>query len=274
MENLKEKLEEIYNSFDFDKAIQHDPIKFPKKHNNPLDIEVSAFIASSFAYGSIICFCNFLEEIFEIMGKSPADFVINFQPSWLIEKLKIKYRFSSVHDIVAFLFILQRMLKKGPSLEIYFNHPELTNNSTISKISNFVNEALNIDLTPIYGKNIKTKGLLHFFPKPEKGSPCKRINLFLRWMVRHQDIDFGLWKIIKPSELIIPLDIHVLRVSKKIELTKRNVQNLKTAIEITESLKKLSPSDPLKYDFILCHGDINNLFDKIKNGNQNSLTFI
>ena len=259
MVNLRDKLEELYNSFNFDKAIKQDPIKFPKKYNKPLDIEVSAFIASAFAYGNIKCFCNFLEELFKIMGKNPSDFIIHFKPEWLIEKLKIKYRFSSVLDIVALLFILQRMLKKVSSLEIYFNQPDSANNSTISKVSNFVKEALNIDLTPVYRKNVKTKGLLHFFPKPEKGSPCKRINLFLRWMVRSQDIDFGLWKTIKPSELIIPLDVHVLRVSKRIGLTKRNVQNLKTALEITESLKKLSPSDPLKYDFVLCHGDINNL---------------
>lgn len=258
MDHLRKKLEELYNSFDFSQAIKHDPIKFPKRYIDPLDIEVSAFVASAFAYGSIKCFCSFLEELFRIMGKNPAEFIINFEPSWLVDKLKIKYRFSSIHDIVALLFILQSLLKRANSLEEYFSG-SLSKNSTIMKISNFVNEALKIDLTPIYGKNIKPRGLLHFFPSPNQGSPCKRINLFLRWMTRSKDIDFGLWKSIKPSELVVPLDVHVLRVSKRIGLTKRNSQSIKTALEITESLRKINPSDPLKYDFVICHGDINKL---------------
>lgn len=100
---------------------------------------------------------------------------------------------------------------------------------------------------------MKSRGLLHFFPNPQKGSPCKRINLFLRWMVRSSDVDFGLWTGIKPSQLIIPLDIHIFNVSKKLDITQRNTQTLKTAIDITEFFKKINPEDPLKYDFVLCH---------------------
>lgn len=260
MDNLKNTLEKLYHSFDFKSAIEHDPIKFPKRYNEPIDIEVSAFVSTAFAYGNIKCFCSFLEELFKIIGKSPSDFIMNFKPQWLIKKLNKKYRFSSIHDIVAFLFILKSLLKKENSLEKFFiNSSSKFQNPTVGKISNFVQKALQINLTPVYGRDIKTAGLLHFFPSPEKGSPCKRINLFLRWMVRAEDIDFGLWKTIKPSELIIPLDVHVLRVSRRIGLTRRNSQNIKTAQDITESLRKINPSDPLKYDFVLCHGDINRL---------------
>jgi len=256
MNKIKNRLEKLYNSFDFQAAIQQDPIRFPRRYKNPLDIEIAGIISSSFAYGSIKCFCNFLEELFKIMGQHPSDFILNFQHSSLLKKMSIKYRFSNVEDIVAYLFILQKLLNHSPlkSLEYYFQ-----GENTVLKISNFVQSAWNTDLTPVYGKNIKTRGLLHFFPDPLKGSPCKRINLFLRWMVRDKDIDFGLWKTIEPSELIIPLDVHVLRVSKRIGLTKRNSQNIKTAQEITESLRKINPSDPLKYDFVICHGDINRL---------------
>ncbi|GLI53410.1 DUF2400 domain-containing protein [Thermodesulfovibrio yellowstonii] len=308
MREIKDKLEKLYNSFDFDSAVQSDPIKFPKKYTNRLDIEISGIIASAFAYGNIKCFCNFLEELFKIMGQNPSEFILNFDLSLILKKLRIKYRFSSVHDIVAFLFILQKMLQNSPSksLEHYFSpennsshsffHPDYSSGhldlspchldssscnfipsschsdsflchserseeslELILKISNFVQSALKIDLTPVYGKNIKTRGLLHFFPDPLKGSPCKRINLFLRWMVRKRDIDFALWNTIKPSELIIPLDVHIWRVSKKLGFTKRNTQSIKTAMEITEYLKKIEPEDPLKYDFVLCHGDINSL---------------
>ncbi|MGC8938628.1 MAG: TIGR02757 family protein, partial [Thermodesulfovibrio sp.] len=213
-------------------------------------------ISSSFAYGSIQCFCNFLEGLFNIMGEHPSEFILDFQPSYILKKFSIKYRFSDVDDIVAYLFIIQKLLKNSPSnsLEYYFQ-----GENTILKISNFVKWACTVNLTPVYGKNIKSPGLLHLLPDPLKGSPCKRINLFVRWMVRNQDIDFGLWKSIKPSELIIPLDVHVLRVSKRIGLTQKSSQSMKTALEITEKLKRINPTDPLKYDFVLCHGDINKL---------------
>lgn len=262
IEILRNNLEKLYNSFDFESAIQNDPIKFPKKYRQALDIEIAAFVSSAFAYGSIKCFCSFLEELFKIMGENPADFIMKFRPSYLLERLRIKYRFSSNYDIVAFLFIVQRMLKESPiqSLECYFNLDSSENsNSLISKISFFIQSALNTDLTAVYGRDIKPRGLMHFFPNPLKGSSCKRINLFLRWMVRNRDIDFGLWNSIKPTELIIPLDVHIFRVSKKMGFTKRNSQNIKTALDITEYFKKIEPEDPLKYDFVLCHGDINSL---------------
>ncbi len=256
MDKIKESLERLYHSFDFETAIQKDPIRFSKRYKEPLDIEIAGIISSSFAYGTIKCFCNFLENLFSIMGQHPSEFILNFQPSYLLKKLSIKYRFSSVDDIVAYLFIIQNLLKSSPlnSLEYYFQ-----GENTILRILNFIQWTWKINLTPVYGKNIKTRGLLHLLPDPLKGSPCKRINLFLRWMVRTDDIDFGLWKTIKPSELIIPLDVHVLRISKRIGLTQKSSQSMKTALEITEKLRKINPLDPLRYDFILCHGDINKL---------------
>ncbi|GAB6184318.1 TIGR02757 family protein [Thermodesulfovibrio hydrogeniphilus] len=264
MMHLKEKLESLYSKFDFESAIQNDPIKFPKKYSHPLDIEVSAIIASSFAYGSIKCFCNFLHELFKIMGEHPADFVINFKPQFLLKK-NLKYRFSNIYDISAFIFVLKNLLRESGTLQNYFKCNPLENDiqepllKQVKRISNFVDEALKVDLSPIYGKNIKTNGFLHFLPHPAKKSPCKRINLFLRWMVRDKDIDFGIWNSIKPDELLIPLDVHVWNVAKRLGLTKRKTPDLKSAVEITQNLKQLDSQDPLKYDFVLCHGDINSL---------------
>ncbi|HHW20377.1 MAG TPA: TIGR02757 family protein [Thermodesulfovibrio thiophilus] len=252
MNNLKEMLENLYSGFNFEEAVQNDPIKFPKKYTEKEDIEVSAFVASSFAYGSIKVFCRFLETLFMIMGQSPFDFLMNFNAGRFMEKLDKKYRFNSVHDIAALLFIIRSLLQQS-SFESYF-----ISNSIVNGISNFVSRALAIDLTAIYGRDIKTRGLIHFFSHPAKLSPCKRINLFLRWMVRDQDVDFGLWKNIKPSDLIIPLDVHIWKVSKELGLTKKINKNLKTAIEITEFLKKINSEDPLKYDFVLCHSHMKN----------------
>lgn len=261
MQKLKKKLEKLYQSFDFNQAILNDPIKFPKKYNNSLDIEISAIISASFAYGNIKSFCQFLEKLFTIPGNNLAEFIINFKPPELIKKLETGYRFASIYDIVAFLYVVQQLLKKYDySLENVFSSQINTSVSAVlSAISNFVKEALKVDLKAVYGKDIKTRGFLHFFPDPRKGSPCKRLNLFLRWMVRKEDVDFGLWRKFKPSQLIIPLDIHIFKISKKLGLTKKKTQNLKTAFEITDFFRKINAEDPLKYDFVLCHGDINGL---------------
>ena len=256
MDDIKERLERLYSSFDFESAINRDPIRFPKRYKNPLDIEVVGIIASSFAYGKIACFCNFLEALFAIMGQNPADFLLSFNPSYLLKKLSFKYRFSTNYDIVAFLFILKKLLQQtlSGSLEHYFQ-----SNDPLEGISTFVQSALKVDLKLIYSENIKPHGLLHFFPEPLKGSPCKRMNLFLRWMIRKKDVDLGLWKKCSPDKLIIPLDIHIWRVSKKLGFTKRNSKDIRTAMEITDYLRRIETEDPLKYDFVLCHGDINSL---------------
>jgi len=126
-------------------------------------------------------------------------------------------------------------------------------------LTGFVKHFLSIDTSPVYGRNIRPSGLKQLFPSPENGSACKRMNLFLRWMVRTKDIDLGVWNKIHPSKLIIPLDTHIARISRCLGLTKRKAPDWKTAKEITESLKKLDPDDPLKYDFALCHQGISGL---------------
>lgn len=267
MDNIRERLEKFYQTFDFEKAVKNDPIQFPKRYSDPKDIEVAAIISSSFAYGNIKCFCDFLKYIFDLLGKSPFDFIMNFKLLWLKRKLDRKYRFSTTDDIVAFFYIIKNLLGNSPSKSIkyYFravNNPfefngNLRLHPLVPRIYNFISCALKIDLSPVYGKDIKTHGLKHFFPNPVRGSSCKRINLFIRWMTRKRDVDFGLWNEIKTDELIVPLDIHIWRVARKLKLTKRNTQDLKTAIEITDNLLKIEPEDPLKYDFVLCHGDIN-----------------
>jgi len=108
-----------------------------------------------------------------------------------------------------------------------------------------------IDLCSINGKT--SLGIKFMFPNPEKGSACKRMNLFLRWMIRKDELDFGLWKSISPSQLIIPVDVHIARISQKLKLTTRKNISWNMAEEITNNLKKIDPVDPVKYDFALCH---------------------
>jgi uncharacterized protein (TIGR02757 family) len=123
-------------------------------------------------------------------------------------------------------------------------------------LSGFVAALLDVDTSPVYGKDVRPAGLRQLFSSPVNGSACKRANLFLRWMVRDRDIDFGIWKAVPKNRLIIPLDTHIARISRCLGFTERKSQDWKTAVEITEALKRIDPEDPLKYDFALCHHGI------------------
>ena len=146
------------------------------------------------------------------------------------------------------------ILKKNNSLKNAFKAHYRNGDVNIGNaLEGFIDYILGIDTSEVYGKNVKPKGFLQFFPSPEKGSACKRMNLFLRWMIRDKDIDFGIWKGIPKNKLVIPLDTHIARISRCLGFTGRKANNWKTAVEITDALKKLDPEDPLKYDFAMCH---------------------
>jgi uncharacterized protein (TIGR02757 family) len=202
-----------------------------------------------------------VEKILFIMGRSPYDFLVNFN---IMKHRKlfagIKYRFNENKDIVCLLFILHKTLKKYGSIENAFKRFYRTEDDNTGRgLSELIDVFAAIDTSSVYGRNIRPSGLMQFFPSPANGSACKRQNLFLRWMIRDRDIDFGIWKGITANKLIIPLDTHIARISRCLDFTKRKSQDWKMAVEITESLKKFDSIDPLKYDFALCHHGISGI---------------
>ena len=155
---------------------------------------------------------------------------------------------------------MSHLLRSHKSIEnVFKSFYKKTDSDTGKALTGFIDYALKTDTSDIYGKNLKPGGLLQFFPSPSKGSACKRKNLFLRWMIRKRDIDFGVWKGIPENKLIIPLDTHIARISRCLGFTKRKSQDWKMAVEITNALKKLDSGDPLKYDFAMCHYGISGL---------------
>ncbi|MBI4848989.1 MAG: TIGR02757 family protein [Nitrospirae bacterium] len=255
--SLKETLDKFYNEYDFKERIKHDPIELPHRYSRPEDIEVAGFIASCFAYGRVGLFKPVIEKILKPGGKHPASFIRDFDlqrdKKYL---LGISYRFNKEKDVLCLIYILNQTLGEFGSLKSLFYHyhnPSVSPEDIGPALTEFVNYFLSIDTSPVYGRNIKPDGLKQFFPSPRNGSACKRVNLFLRWMVRRKDIDFGIWNKILPSKLIIPLDVHIARISRCLGLTKRKASDWKTAKEITGALRKFDPEDPLKYDFALCH---------------------
>lgn len=246
--NLVESfIKKTCQGFDYSKRLLNDPVEFPHRYKDREDIEVAGFIAALFAYGRVELFKPVVERILTRMGKSPYDFLLNFKPSGqgrLFEGLY--YRFQKEEDIIKLISLMSLLLQKHNSIEdafCMFYRPE--DEDVFNAIEGFSRYCLGLI------KN--TKGLRQLFPLPSCGSACKRLNLFLRWMVRKDEIDLGIWKGIPKNKLIIPLDVHIARISTRLGLTRRRTPDMKMAREITSALKRLDPEDPLRYDFVLCH---------------------
>jgi uncharacterized protein (TIGR02757 family) len=255
--SLKQTLDSLYNTYNFKDRILHDPIEFPHQYKKTEDIEVSGFIASCFAYGRVDLFKPIIKNILSVMGNSPYDFLVNF-------KLKrhrhlfsgIKYRFNDNNDIVRLLHTMSMAMKQYGSIEALFKLHFKDNDLNVgSGLTGLIDTMISIGGNQ-QAASSNSSGFLQFFPSPAKGSACKRMNLFLRWMIRDRDIDFGIWKGIPKNKLVIPLDTHIARISRCLGFTTRSSQDWKMAVEITDSLKRLDPEDPLKYDFALCHQGI------------------
>ncbi len=253
---LKPVLDRFYKEYELKDRIIYDPVDFPHRYKKPEDIEVAGFIASCFAYGRVDLFKPVVERMLSLTEGSPYAFFSSFdirKQSSLFND--IKYRMNKTSDIFGFFHLLSLMLTKYHTIGEFFKyHYKNSDESIVPVLSKFVNAFYRGDTTNVYGKQIYPFGLKQLLPSPDKGSTCKRANMFLRWMVRYGDaVDFGLWRFIPRNKLIIPLDTHISRIARHLLLTERKTTDLKTAIEITDNLKLLDSDDPVKYDFALCH---------------------
>ena len=248
---LKQKLEYHYRAFDKSR-LSPDPLQFLHLYKDEKDIEAMGFIASVFAYGNVTQIINTLNKFVRLSGNKPYAFVLDFKKEDLRKETLI-HRFYSEEDISDFFVLMSKAYREFGSLKNlflrYYEPGSINLKEAISGFSNYFIE----DYKKVTGKKALSIGSRFMFPLPEKGSACKRMNLFLRWMVRKDDLDFGLWKEIPTSKLVIPVDTHVARISRSLRLTKRKNVSWKMAEEITEKLKKFDPEDPVKYDFAICH---------------------
>ncbi len=255
--SLKQNLENHYIAFDRTK-LEPDPLQFLHMFKDERDIEVVGLIASIFAYGNVKQIENTLKKfIIEFEGKSYS-FIKNFSLGKDSNKIfGIKHRFYTEDDVLKLFIILNKEIKKHKSIkQIFLQGCNISDENVKNGISNFSNHFLNSFLET-FGKI--SAGIKFMFPLPEKGSACKRMNLFLRWMVRKDELDFGLWNEIPASKLIIPVDTHIARISRALKLTERKNADWKMAEEITRNLKKFDSEDPIKYDFAICHIGIRKL---------------
>ena len=254
-EELRAPLEELYRSFD-DVESATDPVHIVRRYTDPDDREVVGFCAAALAFGRVASVLQSVEALLAVMGAHPAEFVRAFEPvrhSARIEPLV--HRWIRGRDLVALLLILQRMLKESGSIEDFFVAGDDPAAPDVGPaLDSFSARALETDMREAYGRRMaKRPGVCYFFPRPTAGSACKRLNLFLRWMVRRDEVDLGVWTRVSPSRLVVPLDTHVIRVGQCLRLTHYVSPGWKMASEITASLRAVDPVDPVRYDFSLCH---------------------
>ena len=252
--SLKRSLDRLYHQYNRADAAT-DPVEIVRRYPDPADREVVGFCAASLAFGRVASVMQSIEALLDRLGPSPSTFLRRFDPGRDGPELApIVHRWTRGSDLVALLWILRRMLESAGSIERFFLNGDRAGQPDVGgALESFSARARSIDLGPAYGTVPAKPGVAYFFPRPSAGSACKRLNLFLRWMVRRDQVDLGVWAAVSPSRLIVPLDTHVVRVGQCLRLTDRRSPGWRMAVEITESLRILDPADPVKYDFSLCH---------------------
>ncbi len=251
--NLQQKLDYHYRSFDRSK-ISPDPLQFLHLYSNTKDIEVMGFIAAVFAYGNVKQIINTLNKFVEISKNHPYRFITSFSDRKNDKGLQDLYhRFYSYKDVITLFLVMEKIYGEYGSLKnLFLKYYSDKDDNIKNALNGFSHHFIN-EIKVVTKHHSLSQGAKFMFPLPELGSACKRKNLFLRWMVRKDDLDFGLWSEIPKDKLIIPVDTHVARVCKELKLTTRKNVDWKMAEEITENLKKFDPKDPVKYDFAICH---------------------
>ena len=252
---LREPLERLYREFDYGARVARDAIEFPLRYAAPDDREVVALLTACLAYGRVDLFGRALGGVLGAMGPSPAAFVREFDPKRDAGRFAtFIYRFNRPRDLTAFCVAARDLLARHGTLEKCFGAGDLEPTGPIGPaLERFARAFLDADVRDLFPRGRLSRGYRHLFPLPSAGGPCKRLHLFLRWMVRREPPDLGLWPSLSPSRLLMPVDTHIENMSRAIGLTRRRTRNWKMAEDITARLALVDPADPVKYDFALCH---------------------
>ncbi|MDY6989931.1 MAG: TIGR02757 family protein [Thermodesulfobacteriota bacterium] len=261
----KDKLEHLYHRYNRRKFVHPDPLEFLYRYERLCDREVVAFVASSLAYGRVAQILKSVSRVLERMTPSPWVF-LNKASAGRIRRTfaGFKHRFTTGEDLSAMLVGIKYLLKSHGFLHACFAEGLKDDDTILPALCAFTEQ-----LTAGAGGPLQ-----HLVPSPQKGSACKRLNLFLRWMVRRDKVDPGGWDKVSPSKLIVPVDVHMHRIGLLVGLTKRRQADMRTAVEITKGFRAVAPDDPVKYDFSLTRlgirGDVDlgGLLKKARDGDR------
>ena len=247
---IRDILERLYARYNHKKFIPPDPLQFVYQYTNRADMEIAGFLSAVLAYGRVRHIEKSLTNLLGNIGDSPFEFVLSFGKDKRRQLQDFKHRFTRGDDISDLLALLKKILVENGSIEKFFLLGyRKTDRNIIPALSNFCDSLTCMHVAEHNGR--MSRGLKHLLTTPAGGSACKRLNLFLRWMVRNDDVDTGLWKSIDKAKLIVPVDVHMARLSRILGFYNRKTVSLATAVKITEGFAEFEPADPVKYDFAL-----------------------
>ncbi|WP_273566683.1 TIGR02757 family protein [Maribacter halichondriae] len=240
---LKEFLDAKAEQYDHPRFLESDPLQIPHRFTQKEDIEISAFLTATIAWGNRKSIINNAEKMMLLLENAPYDFIMNHSQKELETLKDFVHRTFNGNDLTYFIRGLQNIYQQHDGLEAVFSKEAKKDNLQAS-ISTFKKTFFELPHPARTTKHISD---------PLKGSAAKRTNMFLRWMVRDNrtGVNFGLWKSIAPSQLSCPLDVHSGNVARKLKLLKRKQNDAKALVELDEKLQRLDPDDPVKYDFAL-----------------------
>lgn len=244
----KTELDKLVEKYENKTFIESDPIQIPHRYKDKENIEIVAFISALFAYGSRKVFIPKLDELFSKMGKKPLEYIKNGEFSNLIN---FNYRFAKENDVIEILKILSKLYNSNETLQTLFRYG-YEQKSDIKGMLQVVTDYFYLNSTDNVGE-----GFYFMLANPKNNGAMKRLNMFLRWLVRKPPVDFGLWDFIPTSELLIPLDTHVAKISREMNLLTRKSNDFKAVLELTDKLKQFDANDPTKYDFAIYAKGIN-----------------
>lgn len=254
-------LDELYDRYNRREFVHPDPLEFVYGYADPADREIVALIASSLAYGRVAQILKSVSGVLARMSPSPSTFLHGTSRASLVEVFDaFKHRFTTGRDLADMLWGARRAIEKHGSLrECFLAGLRPGDDTILPGLAAFV-DALTLHETP---------GHFALLPSPARGSACKRINLLLRWMVRRDDVDPGGWDRVGASSLLVPLDTHMYKIGRALNLTRRKQPDLRAAVEITAGFRTIVPDDPVRYDFALTRPGIleeNDALTRLTNG--------
>ena len=247
---LKDALDGLYACYNQAGQVA-DPVELVRPYRTAADREIAGFLAAGLAFGRVASILQSVRAVLDVLGPEPAAFLRRFDPVRDGSAFAaLGHRWTRGEDLSALVALLGRMCKEAGSIEGFFLEGHDAGAADIEpSLESFSRRAL-----AIAGDGAsRRRGFAYFFPRPSAGSACKRLNLYLRWMVRADQVDPGAWTGVSRSQLVVPLDVHVIRVGRCLGLTGRLSPGWPMAAEITAALRRLDPDDPVRYDFALCH---------------------